>query len=214
MELLSFDPSELGPAPSPPTTAPATDKLLRLKALLDRPVDVVVQDCSEVADVLQDLEDLVPAGHFFRLYAAGQLAFMRPVVEGDRRRITLRGSQASLKTDIRARCTQLNAKKAVLDAKVSASTDTARLETLKERLRALEDEARAVRESIAQEESSLAASSREAQDLSSELKGDIASLQSLRRQLVGGDDRADEALIAGVDQIRLDVLAAVEELLP
>ena len=87
---------------------------------------------------------------------------MRPVVEGARRRITLRGSQAPLKADIRTRCTQLNAKKAALDAKVSTSTDTAWLETLKQRLQALEEEVRAVRESIAQEESSLAASSREA----------------------------------------------------
>ena len=173
-----------------------------------------MQDYSEVAGILQDLEDVMPAGYFFRLYAAGQLAFMCPAVEGARRRINLRSSQASLKTDIQARCTRLTAKKAALDAKVSASTDTARLESLKEKLRILEDEVRAVRESIVQEESSLAASSREARDLFSELKGDIASLQSLRRQLVGGDDRADEALIAGVDRIRLDVLAAVRDLLP
>ena len=151
-------------------------------------MDVVVQDCSEVAGILQDLEAVMPAGYFFRLYAAGHLAFMRPAVEGARRRINLRSSQASLKDDIQARCTRLNAKKAALDAKVSVSTDTARPESLKEKLRILEDEVRAVRESTAQEESSLAASSREARDLSSELKGDIASLQSLRRQLVGSDD--------------------------
>ena len=91
-ELLSFDPSDLESASSSSTTAPATDKLLRLEALLDRPVDAVVRDCSAVADVLRDLEDLVPAGYFFRLYAVDQLAFMRPVMEGARHRITLRGS--------------------------------------------------------------------------------------------------------------------------
>ena len=155
----------------------------------------------------------MPVGYFFRLYAAGQLAFMRPVVEGARHRITLRGSQASLKADIQARCTHLNSKKSVLDAKVSASTDTARLETLKARLRALEDETRVVKESIAREENSLAASSCEAQGLSSELKDDIASLQSLCGQLIGGDDQGDEAMIAGADRVRLEVLAIVEDLL-
>ena len=78
----------------------------------------------------------------------------------------------------------------------------------------MEDETRVVKESIAQEEGLLAVSSREAEDLSSELRGDIASLQNLRHQLVGGDDRADQALIAGVDQISLGVLATIKELLP
>ena len=65
--FLSYDPSELRPAPSPPAAAPVMDQLLCLRALLDRAVDVVVQDCSEVAGVLQDLEGLVPADHFVRM---------------------------------------------------------------------------------------------------------------------------------------------------
>jgi len=192
----------------------AFDKLKRLEALLDRPVDAVVQDCSDVAEALQDLEGLVPPDRSIQLHAAGQLVFMRPVVEGARRRINLRGTQAPLVAEIQALCTRLRDKRAILESQINASNDVAGLDTLKQRLRALEEEARVVRESIAQKEDSLAASRRGVHDLSSELKADIATLKDLRRRLVGGDNQADEALIAGVDQIRLGALAAVRDLLP
>ena len=105
-------------------------------------------------------------------------------------------------------------KKVNLESRIDASNDVAGLDALKNRLRALEEEARVVRESIAQKEDSLAASRRGVHDLSSELKADIATLKDLRRRLVGGDNQADEALIAGADQIRLGALAAVRDLLP
>ena len=133
LELLSFDPSELGPASPPPKAASAKDNLLRLKALLEGPVDAVVQNCSEVAGALRDLEGLMPVHLLVRLHVAGQLSSMRPLVEGARQRMALRGLQAPLKAEIWERCTRLNAKDA-LDAKIHASSNTARLDTLKQEL--------------------------------------------------------------------------------
>ena len=64
---------------------------------------------------------------------------------------------------------------------------------------------------IEQEESSLAASTREAQGLSFELKDDIGALRDLRSQLVGGNDREDEALIAGTDRVRMEAIAVIQD---
>ena len=66
-----------------------------------------------------------------------------------------------------------------MDAKASASTDTARLESLRQELRALEEKVWATKVLIEQEESSLAASGHEAQDLSAGLKDDHVALQGL-----------------------------------
>ena len=139
---------------------------------------------------------------------------MRPVLEGACRRIVLRGTQAPLEAEIQTLCARMSDKKVVLETKINVSNDVAELDALRQRLRALEEEAQVVRESIAQKEGSLAASRREVHDLSSELKADIATLKNLCRRLVGGDNQADEALIAGADHIRLEALAAVRDLLP
>ena len=163
--------------------------------------------------ILQDLERLMPGHLLLKLNAVSHLVSVRAMVEGARKRMALRSSQAPLQAEIRERCTRLNAKKAALDAKVNTSTDTARLETLDQELRAREEKVRATRVLIEQEKNSLATSDCEARSLSAELKDDIDALHGLSCQLVGGDDQEDEALIAGADQVRLEVIAAIEDYL-
>jgi hypothetical protein len=47
--------------------------------------------------------------------------------------------------------------------------------------------------------------------LTAELKADLAELSSLSKQVVPGADKDDEAVIAEVDRIRLDAIAAIND---
>ena len=80
--------------------------------------------------------------------------------------------------------------------KAKASTYVARLELLEQELQGLEERVLKTKQLVEAEKASLAATKREVQDLSTELRGDLEVLGGLHRQLVGGDDREDEAVIA------------------
>ena len=114
-----------------------------------------------------------------------------------------------MQAEIWEQCAGLNTKKAALDEKVKASTNTARLESLKQELRDLEEKVRATKELIEHEKDTLAASGHEVQALSAELKDDIDILHGLGRQLVGGDDREDELVIAEANRTRLEASATI-----
>jgi hypothetical protein len=49
--------------------------------------------------------------------------------------------------------------------------------------------------------------------LTAELKADLAELSGLSKQVVRGVDEEDEAVIAKVDRIRLDAIAAINDFL-
>jgi hypothetical protein len=49
--------------------------------------------------------------------------------------------------------------------------------------------------------------------LTAELKEDLAELSGLSKQVVPGVDEEDEAVIAEVDRIRLDTIAAIDDFL-
>ena len=93
--------------------------------------------------------------------------------------MALRGSQAPLQAEIWEQCAQLNEKKVVLDVKAKASSDVSRLELLERELQDLEERVWVTKQLIEAEKASLAASRREVQDLSAELKRDLEALHGL-----------------------------------
>jgi uncharacterized FlgJ-related protein len=80
------------------------------------------------------------------------------------------------------------------------------LEDLKERVRATER--------LIQDEKNLIASSKqEAEDLTTQLKIELAELSTLSRQKVSGEDKDDEAARAEADRVCLEAIEAVDEFL-
>jgi hypothetical protein len=112
-------------------------------------------------------------------------------------------------------CLSVNKKKAELDAKANASASAQRLHLL-ERERELEDleaKVRATKQRIQEEKDLIAGSKQEAAVLTAERKADLAELSGLSEQVVPGADEEDEAVIAEVDRIRLDAIAAIDDFL-
>jgi hypothetical protein len=80
------------------------------------------------------------------------------------------------------------------------------LEDLKERVRATER--------LIQDEKNLIASSKqEAEDLTTQLKTELAELSTLSRQIVSGEDKDDKAAIAEFNRARLETIEAIDEFL-
>jgi hypothetical protein len=80
------------------------------------------------------------------------------------------------------------------------------LEDLKERVQAIER--------LIQDEKNLIANSKqEAEDLTTQLKTELAELSTLSRQIVSGEDNDDEAAIAEADRVRLEAIEAIDEFL-
>jgi uncharacterized FlgJ-related protein len=80
------------------------------------------------------------------------------------------------------------------------------LEDLKERVRATEQ--------LIQDEKNLIASSKqEAEDLTTQLKIELAELGTLSRQILSGEDKDDEAAITEADRVRLEAIEAIDEFL-
>jgi ribosomal protein S2 len=59
----------------------------------------------------------------------------------------------------------------------------------------------------------IASSKQEVEDLTTQLKTELAELSALSRQKVLGEDKDDEAAIAEVDCVRLEVIAVIDEFL-
>ena len=110
-----------------------------------------------------------------------------------------RRSQASLKADITQKCKALNQKKATLDIKADVSANVNRLNLLKKELAELEEKVRTTKELIQAEETSIANSKQETQEIA--------------EQIVTGDDKDDEAIIARADTVRTEAIHAKEEFL-
>jgi hypothetical protein len=49
--------------------------------------------------------------------------------------------------------------------------------------------------------------------LTAQLKIELAELSALSRQVVSGEDKDDEAVIAKADRVRLEAIAAIDEFL-
>jgi seryl-tRNA synthetase len=84
---------------------------------------------------------------------------------------------------------------------------------LEKELEDLEAKVRATKQRIQEEKDLIAGSEQEAEALTSELKTDLAELSNLSKQVVPGVDEEDEAVLAEVDRIRLDAIAAIDAFL-
>ena len=81
-----------------------------------------------------------------------------------------RRSQTSLKVDITQKCKALNQKKATLDIKADVSANTNRLNLLKKELEELEEKVRTTKELIQAEETSIANSKQETQEIAEQIQ--------------------------------------------
>jgi uncharacterized protein involved in exopolysaccharide biosynthesis len=149
----------------------------------------------------------------FKLWPTGHLPFFWAKVEKAHHRIKAHHSQASLKADIAERCRLVNDKKAALDAKTDTSVSTQRLELLEKELEDLKERVRATERLIQDEKNLIASSKQEAEDLTTQLKIELAELSALSQQIVLGEDKDDEATIAEADRVRLEAIAAIDEFL-
>jgi hypothetical protein len=118
-----------------------------------------------------------------------------------------------LKADIAERCRLLNEKKATMDAKADTSVHSQRLQLLEKELEDLKAKVRATELRIQEEKNLIASSEREAEDLTAQLKIELVELSALSRQVVSGEDKDDEAVIAEADRVRLEAIAAIDEFL-
>ena len=124
-----------------------------------------------------------------------------------------RRSQASLKADITQKCKALNQKKATLDIKADVSANMNRLDLLKKELAELEEKVRTTKELIQAEEASIANSKQETQEIAEQIQAEFAEISTLSRQIVTGDDKDDEAIVARADAVRTEAIHAIEEFL-
>jgi uncharacterized protein involved in exopolysaccharide biosynthesis len=134
-------------------------------------------------------------------------------VEKARRTIEARHSQASLKADITEKCRLVNDKKVALDAKTDTSASTQRLDILERELEDLKERVQATERLIQDERNFMASSKQEVEDLTTQLKTELAELSILSRQIVSDEDKDDKAAIAEADRVRLEVIGAIDEFL-
>jgi hypothetical protein len=217
-ELLAFDPASIGSAileadDSPLGLTSIANRLLRMKDLLSGPIDALIQDSSAVKQILDEVNSQLPVSLQVKLLPAGYLPSFRAKVAEARRRIETRRSQSLLRTIITEMCQSVNKKKAELDAKVDTTASAQRLHLLERELEDLEAKVRATKQRIQEEKDLIAGSKQEAAVLTAELKADLAELSGLSKQVVPGADEEDEAVIAEVDRIRLDAIAAIDDFL-
>jgi hypothetical protein len=164
-----------------------------MKDLLSTPIDILVRDSDEVKHLFEEIKPQLLEVLQTKLWPAGHLSFFWAKVEKARRRIEARHSQASLKADIAERCRVVNDKKAALDAKTDTSASTQGLELLERELEDLKERVRATEQLIQDEKNLITNSKLEAEDLTTQLKIELAELSALSQQIVLGEDKDDEA---------------------
>ena len=104
-------------------------------------------------------------------------------------------------------------KKATLDTKADISASTRRLSLLEKELAELEEQVRTTQRLIQEEKASIANSKQEAQDITKQIRAEFAEINTLSQQIVTGDDKDDEAIIARADAVRAEAIHAIEEFL-
>jgi chromosome segregation ATPase len=88
-----------------------------------------------------------------------------------------------------------------------------RLQLLEKELEDLKAKVQATEHRIQEEKNLIASSEREAENLTAQLKIELAELSALSRQVVSGEDKDDEAVIAETDRVRLEAITAINEFL-
>jgi chromosome segregation ATPase len=184
-----------------------------VKDLLSGSISALIQDSSAIKQILNEVSSQLPVSLQVKLLPAGYLSSFQANVAEARRRIETRRSQSLLRTIIAEMCQSINKKKAALDAKIDTSASAHRLHLLEKELEDLEAKVQATKQRIQEEKNLIAGSKQEAEVLTTELKTDLAELNSLNKQVVPGADEEDEAVLAEVDRIRLDAIAAIDAFL-
>jgi predicted nucleic acid-binding Zn-ribbon protein len=146
----------------------------------------LVWEPDVVRQILEEIKPQLPEVLQIKLWPTGHLPFFRAKVEQARQRIEARHSQAPLKADIAERCQLLNEKKVALDTKTDTSAHSRRLQLLEKELEDLKAKVRATEQRIQEEKNLIAGSKREAEDLTAQLKTELAELSVLSWQVVLG----------------------------
>src|SRR6185312_2442025 len=185
--------------PSSQQSVNLAHQLRLIKDLLSAPITALVDDPSNIKDIFKQIESQLLEPLQIKLWPASNLPFFRVEVNKARQRIEARRSQASLKADIAQKCKALNQKKATLDIKADMSANINRLDLLKKELVELEEKVRSTKELIQAEEASIANSKQETQEIAEQIQVEFAEISTLSRQIVTGDDKDDEAIVARAD---------------
>ena len=88
-----------------------------------------------------------------------------------------------------------------------------RLDLLKKELAELEEKVRITKELIQAEETSIANSKQETQEIFEQIQEEFAEISTLSRQIVSGNDKDDEVIVARADAVRTEAIHAIEEFL-
>jgi hypothetical protein len=84
---------------------------------------------------------------------------------------------------------------------------------LERELEDLKAKVQATEQRIQNEKDLIARSQQEAENLTAQLKTELTELSVLSRQIVSGEDKDVEAVIAEADRVRLEAIAAIDEFL-
>lgn len=212
--LLSFDPATIRSTTSATNVQPVAimDRLRHVKGLLSAPIETLVRDSEEVRRTLEEIEPELPEALHARVWPTGFFPFYKGKLMSARRRIEARRSQLPLKAEIAQKCQLLNDQKAVLDAKIDTSAITQELE-LGEGIGRSQSKSSGNRAAHPGEENSyskLQAGSRGSDYPDASGTCRIGYL-ALRQQLVSGRDEDDEAIIAEIEDVRVEAISAIEE---
>jgi len=199
--------------PSLQQSANLAHQLHLVKDLLSAPLTALVGDSNEIRNIFEQIESQLPEPLQIKLWPASNLPFFRVEVNKAQQRIEARRSQASLKADISQKCKALNQKKATLDTKADVSANMNRLDLLKKELAEFEEKVRTTKELIQAEEASIANSKQEIQEIAEQIQAEFVEISTFSRQIVTGDDKDDEAIIARADAVRTEAINAIEEFL-
>jgi len=199
--------------PSLQQSANLAHQLHLVKDLLSAPLTALVGDSNEIRNIFEQIESQLPEPLQIKLWPASNLPFFRVEVNKAQQRIEAHRSQASLKADISQKCKALNQKKATLDTKADVSANMNRLDLLKKELAEFEEKVRTTKELIQAEEASIANSKQEIQEIAEQIKAEFVEISTFSRQIVTGDDKDDEAIIARADAVRTEAINAIEEFL-
>jgi len=194
-------------------SASLAHQLQLIKDLLSAPITTLVDDSSKIKNIFEQIETQLPEPLQIKLWPASNLPFFRIEVNKAQQWMEARRSQASLKADITRRCKALNQKKATLDTKADVSINKKRLDLLKKELAELEEKVRTTKKLIQAEETSIANSEQETQEITEQIQAEFAEISTLSRQIVTGDDKDDEAIIARADTVRTEAIHAIKEFL-
>ena len=88
-----------------------------------------------------------------------------------------------------------------------------RLNILKKELAELEEKVHTMKKLIQAEKASIANSKQETQEIAEQIQAEFAEISTLSRQIITGDDKDDEVIIARADAIRTEAIHAIEEFL-